>query len=203
MLKYLSIASLRIFEVLDKVVLLNCEYGGFRMAHAHSQLEYQRMLRDMTEPARLELLSQLRIVSVQGRKFNRLSGLSNYQLVLPDVDGRHYYLKNFVPLETRHLWNVYLELSSQELLEFEPMLRLLGEFFVLDSSSPMSPKSIDYFFRFREDPHPEPMAAYKQEFTLQCPEILLDLNSNWWMTQSSWTTSRTAGANTCASATTN
>jgi len=78
LLKYLSIASLRLFEVLDKVVLLNCEYGGFRMQHAHSQFEYQRLLKDIAEPARLELLNQLRIVSVQGRKFNRLSGLNNY-----------------------------------------------------------------------------------------------------------------------------
>ena len=37
LLKYLSIASLRLFEVLDKVVLLNCEYGGFRMSHSHSR----------------------------------------------------------------------------------------------------------------------------------------------------------------------
>ena len=34
------------------------------------------------------------------------------------------------------------------------MVRLLTEFFVLDSSSTMPVKSIDYFFRFREDPNP-------------------------------------------------
>jgi hypothetical protein len=112
-LKYLSVASLRFFEVLDKVVLLNCEYGGFRMLHAHSQIEYQQMIKEMTEPARLEVLNRLRIVSVQGRKFNRLSGLSNYQLVLQSEEGKLFSLKNFVPLESRHLWNVYLDLTNQ------------------------------------------------------------------------------------------
>jgi hypothetical protein len=41
----------------------------------------------------------------------------------------------------------------------------------------MQPKNIEYFFLYREDPAPEPQAAYKQEFTLKCPEIILEINS--------------------------
>jgi len=74
--------------------------------------------------------------------------------VLPASDGRLHYLNNFVGLESRHLWNVYLDLTNQEQLEFEPMVRLLAEFFVLDSANTMSPKSIGYFFHYREDPYP-------------------------------------------------
>lgn len=168
LLKYLSLASLQIFEMLDKVVLLNCEFGGFRMTHAYSLHEYQQTLKDITKPVRLELLNRLRVISIQGRKFNRLNGPNYYQLLL-SANDKPYFLKNFVALETRHLWNVYLDLSNQELLEFDPMLRLLAEFFVLDSAAPMTTRSINYFFRYREDPNPEPHAAYKQEFTLQCP----------------------------------
>lgn len=35
----------------------------------------------------------------------------------------------------------------------------------------MSPKQIDYFLRFKEDPKLEPTTLYKREFTLDCKEV--------------------------------
>jgi hypothetical protein len=35
-LKYISVASLKLFEYLDKVILINCEYAGFKYTHSNS-----------------------------------------------------------------------------------------------------------------------------------------------------------------------
>jgi hypothetical protein len=53
MLKYLSIVSLKLFECLDKVILINCEYAGFRYTHGQSLYEYRNLIKDLTEPKRL------------------------------------------------------------------------------------------------------------------------------------------------------
>lgn len=63
------------------------------------------------------------------------------------------------------------------MLDFDAFLSLLAEFLVLDSGASMTPKNIEYFFLYKEEPHPEPRSAYKQEFTLHCMESLLELYS--------------------------
>lgn len=191
-LAFLARTALQMFECLDKVILINCQYGRFRFSHSLSGEWYQSLLQEMGEPGRLQRLNRLRIVSIQTKRADRLSSPEASQLIFPN--GK--YLRNYVAIESRYMWNMYLDFQDFEMMDFDASITLLGEFLVLDSATAMTTKNIEYFFLYKEEPHPEPRSIYKQEFTLNCMESLLELYCKAALTQTPRSTTRTSAAST-------
>lgn len=107
-LTFLARAALHVFDYLDKVILINCQYSRFRFTHSLSHQWYQSLLEELSRPARLQLLNKLRIISIQTKKLSRLERAENYQLVMPN--GK--YFQNYVGIESRHMWNLYMDFQD-------------------------------------------------------------------------------------------
>lgn len=71
-LALLARMALNMFEYIDKVILINCQYGRFRFAHSLSVRWYADLLIQLSIPQRLGHLNRLRLVSIQTHKANRL-----------------------------------------------------------------------------------------------------------------------------------
>lgn len=122
-------------------------------------------------------MNKLAIISIQSKKLKMQRKASDNHLVFQDQ--RHGWLRfsNYLSLETRFMWNIYLYMENSELFEFFPFVDLIANFLVLDSRHPMSISTIEYFLKWKEHPNPQPNSEHKREFTMQCPEFLIELNS--------------------------
>lgn len=143
---------------MDKVVLINCGYMSANVFHWNYRVEYKRMLLRFNESSRRDAMNSLRIVSIQTKAISRRLPESYTKLIL--ISGASP--QNFVSIESRYIWSVYTELTPELMFYFNPFVSILSQFIILDLTSKMSIKQIDYFFRFKENPKPEPAVAYKR-----------------------------------------